>query len=210
LNIRPVHANDRRHIENFQRIYYDTGRDFDLEYFGVACVKCPLDLAMYQELIWETKPTLIVETGTFMGGSALYFAHLLDQIGEGRVLSIDLEERELPNHPRIDFLLGMSSTDKAVITHVAKHAQGKRVMVILDSDHAEEHVLEELNRYSPFVTKGCYLVVEDTNEFAYRGPAGPARALRKFQPTNRGFEIDKSRERLLMTCHPNGWLKKVR
>jgi len=210
--VREVNAQDRKFIDHFQRIYYDTGRDFDLKYLGVHTVKCPLDMQMYQEIIWETKPELIVETGTYMGGSALYFAHLFDAIGEGHVLSIDVDTtRELPNHPRIDFLCGMSSTDKTVISHVAKHASGKRVMVILDSDHSEEHVFDELCRYSPFVSKGCYLVVEDTNEHAYRGvPAGPARALKKFQPTNRGFVVDESRERLLMTCHPRGWLKKVK
>jgi cephalosporin hydroxylase len=82
-------------------------------------------------------------------------------------------------------------------------------MVILDSDHSKEHVVEELDRYAPMVTAGCYLIVEDTNPFAYNGPAGPERALRAWQPTNKGFEIDRDVEPFL-TCHPGGYLRRAR
>lgn len=193
--------------EKLWRYWYQQGLDFKSTYKGVDCVKNPLDLWVYGEIIHETKPELIVETGTFHGGSALWLADQFD----GDVLSIDLEsDRALPEHDRVEFIAGASSTDPAVLSVVRRACDGKRTMVILDSDHSREHVLKELELYSPLVSTGCYLIVEDTNPFAYSGPAGPALALKAWQPKNRGFEVDRSRERFVITSHPGGYLKRIR
>ena len=164
---------------------------------GIPIQKWPCDLQTYQEVIWETKPDTIIETGTLFGGSALYFAHLLDAIGNGRVVTIDIEniqDWEYPKHPRITYLLGKSSTDSSVLERVKSLASGK-TMVVLDSDHSKAHVLKELQLYAPLVTSGNYLVVEDTNinghpvspEF---GP-GPQEALDEWP--NRRFLLDTGR-----------------
>lgn len=202
----------------YSKTWYDKlASDINPTWMGVVIVKHPNDLFVYQEIIHETKPDLIVETGTFGGGSALYLAHLCDLLDHGRVLSIDLvTDRQLPVHPRIDYLLGMSSTAPEVISHVAKHAEGKRTMVVLDSAHNAKHVTEELNLYAPFVSKGCYLIVEDSNVDGYFLGAGdidgegPAEALKRWQPVNKGFEVDRSRERYGFSQNPGGFLRRVR
>src|SRR5512146_98635 len=195
--------------------------DLDLQHhtcwMGRHSLKWPTDAWVMQEIIWDTKPDLIVEVGVFQCGSTLYYAHLLDLIGSGQVLGVDIaydENFDYPNHPRIELLLGASSIDPAVVEQVAKRADGKRTMVILDSDHACDHVLQELRLYSRFVSKGCYLVVEDTNINGHPvlpriGP-GPMEAVKHWQPKNQGFEVDTDREKFLVTFHPGGFLKRVR
>src|SRR4051794_34061065 len=105
---------------------------------GVGCLKNPLDLWVYQEIVWETRPDLVVETGTAAGGSALYLAHIMDLVGHGRVVSIDLQPADRPRHERIRYLEGRSSTDEGVVRAVAEIAAGsKGTMVVLDSDHSK-------------------------------------------------------------------------
>lgn len=206
--------------------YEKIGDNIDPRWLGVTVVKHPIDLFTYQEIIYETRPDLIVETGTFAGGSALFMANLFDLLAAddwkytedaGRILSIDVAvNRQLPNHPRIDYLLGMSSTSPEVVSHVAKAADGKRTMVILDSAHNADHVSAELDLYAPMVSKGCYLIVEDTNADGYFlgvgdiDGEGPAEAVKRFQPSNRGFEQDRARERMGFSQNPGGFLKRVR
>ncbi len=211
-NGHPIH-------EQYSRWFYESECPLDLTWMGVPIVKCPYDLHMYQEIIHETRPDLIIETGAFLGGSALYLAQVFDALGSGSVLSIDIEkDRPLPNHPRIDWLLGASSTDPAVLAHVEKAADGKRCMVILDSLHTREHVLKEMKKYSRFVSKGCYMIVEDTNVHGYSYAVGheldrvggPAEAVKEFQPRNHGFEVDRRPERLGMSQNPSGYLRRVR
>jgi cephalosporin hydroxylase len=181
------------------------------KWLGVAAMKYPSDAWTYQEIIFETKPELIIETGTFMGGSALYFASLFDLMRSGEVLTVDNEIREgRPVHPRIRYLTGMS-TDAAILSTVRGIADKfRRIMVILDSDHSKANVTNELELYHPFVTSGCYLVVEDTNVnghpvYARHGP-GPMEALRDFLRSHPEFAPNLSRERLGITAHPNGFL----
>lgn len=187
---------------------------------GWAIVKCPLDLHQYHEIIWQTKPELIVETGTYQGGSALWLANQLDLYDQGEVISIDINTGvELPEHERIRYFEGMSSTDLRVLEEVRTIAAGKKTMVVLDSYHSAPHVLKELKLYGPLVTKGQYLIVEDTNPDSY-GPntdgfydgseGTPADALKQWQPSNNGFEVDKRRERFGFSQNPGGYLKRVR
>lgn len=201
----------------FSRDYYQRTPFLTHHWMGVPIVKCPFDMHAYAELLWETKPTMLIETGTFAGGSALYFADLLDLIGDGRVVTVDLRDTEdLPEHPRVSYIQGVSSTDLAVVEHLARDAKGERVMVVLDSDHTKDHVLRELQLYHRLVSVGCYLVVEDTNldaEIAFPGAlkdGGPAAAIKAWQPGNHGFAADETRERDGFSFNRGGYLKRIR
>jgi cephalosporin hydroxylase len=187
------------------------------KYFGIKLWKRPAELQLYQETIYEVKPALIIETGTFNGGSALYFAHLLDQLSHGRVVTIDIApfSSQYPKHHRIEYWGGASSTliePYAAASSAARVADGP-VMVILDSDHAQAHVLEELKFYAPLVTPGSYLVVEDTNVnghpvFADHGP-GPHEALAEWLPQNPDFRVDESKANKFGYSY-NSWLRRMK
>jgi cephalosporin hydroxylase len=204
-------------VNSFHEIYYGNQSQTwkNTFWLGVPVAKCPLDCWVYQEIIFKLKPDVIIECGTYKGGSALFMACILDILSSGRVISIDLEDKEeKPQHKRIDYLLG-SSTSEDIVTQVSKLIGGtERVMVVLDSDHHREHVLNELRIYSRFITKGSYLIVEDTNlnghpvlpEF---GP-GPMEAISQFLKENKDFVIDKTTEKFYMTFNPNGYLVKIR
>lgn len=199
----------------FHRHYYDSliWAGGTTSWLGWPVAKCPLDLWMYQEILVETRPQLIVESGTFLGGSALYLACLCDLLGHGSVLTIDIERREiLARHPRIEYLVG-SSVSAEVLTQVQARAAGRSTMVILDSDHHFEHVLAEMRLYSRWVTMGQYLIVEDGNinghpvlpEF---GP-GPFEAVAEFVKENGQFAVDRTREKFLLSFNPNGYLRRI-
>lgn len=127
---------------------------------GVVVRKWPEDISNYAEVIFETKPDVIVETGTWKGGSTLYFARLLDVIGKGEIISIDTLKGPFPEHPRITYLNG-SSIDNDIVAKVKKKVGDKSCMVILDARHDRWFVKWELVKYEPVVTKEQYLVVED-------------------------------------------------
>ena len=185
-----------------------------VDWLGYVAQKSPLDLWIYQEILVETKPDLIIETGKCLGGSALYLATICELIGAGRIVSIDLVEQEgRPQHPRLSYVAG-SSVDTHVVETVKSGVRpGDRIMVILDSDHHCDHVLAELRAYADLVTPGCYLVVEDTIvsgnpvESAF-GP-GPMDAVDAFLATGADFAIDRTRERFLFTLNPKGYLRRI-
>src|SRR4051794_28486461 len=153
-------------VGDFNKLYHSSKATTwkDTHWLGVAVLKCPLDLWIYQELVHAQRPDLIIETGTHTGGSALFLATMCDLIGHGRVLTIDIENRPgRPSHRRIEYLLG-SSTDPAILKRVSAAAGARKsVLVILDSDHSDTHVLTELREYSRLVRPGGLLIVEDTN-----------------------------------------------
>jgi cephalosporin hydroxylase len=177
--------------------------------------KSPFDIWVLQEVIYETKPDLIIEAGTWKGGSALFMATYLDLLQHGKVITVDIEHPpNLPQHPRITYLLGSSTAPEIVAQIKSAIGPHDKVLVVLDSDHHRDHVLNELKIYSQLVTTGSYLIVEDTNVnghpvLAEFGP-GPMEALQEFLKTNSSFEIDKSREKFLMTFNPNGYLRKLK
>ncbi len=200
----------------FARLYYARVEStiFGTRFLGIQTLKYPTDLWVYQELISETRPDVIVETGTWHGGSALYLATVCEALGHGRVVTIDTDPGEpLPEHPRITYLRG-SSTDPATVSRVRElAADAQAVMVILDSDHSEAHVLSELSIYGDLVTPGGYLIVEDTNVngnpvLSRHGP-GPGEAVEKFLRRDERYRSDRSRERLLLTANPGGFLRRV-
>jgi cephalosporin hydroxylase len=206
-------------VDGFHRLWYETGEAGgtwkDTRFLGVPTWKCPLDLWVYQELVHELAPDLIVETGTAHGGSALYLAALCETTGRGEVVSVDVGDwPNRPPHPRLTYLTA-SSTDPAAVKQVARRASAaETVLVVLDSDHRRDHVLSELRAYAPLVTPGSYLVVEDTNVNGHPvyeefGP-GPMEAVEDFLKERDDFVVDPAREKLLLTFNPGGWLRKLR
>ena|SRR5689334_4975503 len=211
-------SNENTIIDEFHNLYYN-GREgggyiFARTYWmNVLCCKCPLDLWIYQEIIAELRPDLIIETGTLMGGSALYMAHLLDITGKGEIITIDIQARTpRPDHPRIKYVTG-SSTDAGLIQSLLADRPDETRLVILDSDHSKAHVLNELHLLSPYVSLGSYLIVEDTNLNGH--PAfpsfgeGPYEAVEEFLSTRTDFAVDRSREKFLLTFNPKGYLKRI-
>jgi cephalosporin hydroxylase len=199
-------------IDQFHRLYYHSDATWKTTtYRGIATWKCPLDLWIYQEIFHRVRPGLVIETGTAYGGSALYLADLCETIGHGRVVTIDIRDRAMEvAHPRLTKLIG-SSADPAIRDRVLGEAgSAAPVLIILDSDHRADHVLAELRLWGDDVTPGSYLIVEDTNinghpVYPTFGP-GPAEAVATFLAERSDYEVDGSREKLLLTWNPGGYL----
>jgi cephalosporin hydroxylase len=205
---------DRASISRAHDVLYGSDAWTEARWLGAQALKNPLDLWVYQEIVVETKPDLIVETGTYRGGSALYLATICDLVGAGEVVSIDIElpRDDYPQHPRITYLGGRSSTDPGVLEEVRARASGRRTLVVLDSDHSQAHVEAELEAYAPLVPVGGYVIVEDSNIGQIREDLmpGPLQAIESFVARTREFEIDREREKFLITFNPSGYLRRVR
>lgn len=203
---------------------------YNFNWMGLPVIQFPQDILAMQEIIWEVRPDLIVETGIARGGSLVFYASMLELIGgQGRVLGVDIDIRPhnraaIESHPmsrRIEMIQG-SSTDPATAEQVYAAARGcERVLVSLDSNHTHEHVLRELELYSPLVKAGSYLVVFDTTiedqpeDFQHGGPwskhDNPKTAVREFLKKNDRFVVDRGIEdKLLITVTREGYLKCVR
>ena len=198
----------------FHMCYYNSRIWENTFWHGHQILKCPMDMWIYQELIWKIKPDYIIETGTFRGGSALYYSHLFDLQGQGEVITIDVMERpNRPEHDRIHYLIG-SSSDAEIFSQVQSMiGENKKVMVVLDSDHSRDHVFKEMQLWHSMVSQNSYMIVEDSNVNGYPvrpdfGP-GPMEAINDFLQINNMFEIDKSQEKFLITQNPRGYLKKL-
>jgi cephalosporin hydroxylase len=183
-------------------------------WLGQSIVKPPQDIVSLQEIVYETRPDLIIETGVFGGGSAFFFASLFDLLGiDGQVIGVDINVSTVPaeviEHPRIRLIEG-SSTNPRIVASLTEAAQGRRVMVDLDSDHSAHHVDAELRALAPLVSPGCYLVVEDTwlggSPLERDAGSGPGGAVQTWLEEGQPFEIDRWRERLLLTSNPGGYL----
>ena len=188
---------------------------FNVKYRGVSMIRCPFDYVMYQMIISEQKPDLIVEIGTNIGGGALYIADLMENIGHGIVHTIDIKDQSnalLKTHPRIKlFINGWQNYD-------TKETAGfKKILVIDDASHTYEDVLETLNKFAPLISLGSYFIVEDGivttlgRDKALDG--GPLRASREFLQSNPEFEIDRKYCDMFgknATFNPNGYLKRIK
>jgi cephalosporin hydroxylase len=208
-------------IDQFNKLYYESGAAGNLQWRNIEVLKNPCDLWMMLELLQRVRPSVLIETGTHYGGSALYFSEmtrLLDQ--PCSVITVDINPKFTysPEQHGISSVVGYS-TDNRVVERVRTLLQEQLnrtpgpVMVMLDSDHSEENVTRELSLYSPFVTRNSYLVVEDTNVNGHpvgkdHGP-GPWEAVQTFLSQNNDFEPDLSCQRHLLTFFPNGWLRRV-
>lgn len=202
---------------------------YNFTWMGRPIIQYPQDIIAMQELIWEIKPDLIIETGIAHGGSIIYYASLLELIGKGEVLGIDIDIRahnkaEIEKHPmykRITMIQG-SSIDLDIAAQVKKLAEGKEtIMVVLDSNHTHEHVLAELELYAPLVSVGSYVVVFDTivenlpNYYLPNRPwaigDNPMTAARQFLESNDNFEVNTAiDDKLLISVSPKGYLKRIK
>ena len=201
-------------VAEFHRKYYNSDVWKTMKWLGHPLLKCPLDLWIYQEIITELRPGLIIETGTYEGGSAMFMASICDLLGHGHVVTIDPTPSVTPEHPRITYLRG-SSVDPTILAQVQQmvdHTDGP-VVAILDAEHSKAYVVHELTHYSKFVTLGSYLICEDTNvngrPVAVGFGPGPGEAVDEFLSVRPDYVRDPHRERLMMTFNPGGYLKRV-
>ena len=182
-------------------------------YFGIRTLKSPIDAWIYQEIVFETRPDVIVEIGNFHGGSLLALAHLCDAIGHGRVIGVDLSHHLVPepvrNHPRVTLIAGDACESFAQVQQLIE--ANERVLVIEDSAHTFDNTLQVLRLYAPLVKPGGYFIVEDgiCHHGLDVGPnPGPYEAIDAFLRENADFESDRGRERFLLTWNPKGYLKR--
>jgi len=203
------------------------GYSYNFRWMGRPIIQYPQDMIAMQEILWDVRPDLIIETGIAHGGSLVYYASLCELMGHGEVLGIDIDirahnRRAIEEHPmfkRIRLLEG-SSVAPAIVSDVQAMAQGKKVLVVLDSNHTHEHVLAELEAYAPLVSVGSYCVVFDT--VIEDLPAGlypdrpwdvgnnPKTAVREFLRKDGRFEIDSDiQAKIQITVAPDGYLRRV-
>jgi cephalosporin hydroxylase len=224
---------DGRAWEYARLFMQETGRfkyTYHFEWLGRPVIQLPQDLIAMQEIIWRVRPDLIIETGIALGGSLIFYASMLELLGEdGRVLGIDIDIRahnrvEIENHPmfkRITMIQG-SSVDEQVARQVKDFSEGRqRVLVVLDSNHTHAHVSKELALYSPLVTRDSYLIVCDTviedvpddliRDRAWGKGNNPKTAVWEFLKTTDRFVIDQEyNDKLLITVAPDGYLKCIK
>lgn len=206
-----------------------SGYSYNFTWMGRPIIQYPQDMIAMQEIIWEVKPDLIIETGIAHGGSIIYYASILELIGKGEVLGIDIDIREhnreeIEKHPmskRINMIQG-SAISGDIIEQIKPYTEGKKtVMVCLDSNHTHAHVLNELQLYSQFVTVGSYLVafdtiVEDLPKDLYGNRPwsvgdNPKTAVFEFLKSNNDFVINKDIDnKILISVAPDGYLKRVK
>lgn len=207
------------HAFNYEYSYH-------FSWLGRPIIQFPQDMIAIQELVWNVKPDFIIEAGIARGGSLIFSASLLELIGKGEVIGIDVDIRkhnkeEIEKHSmykRITMIEGSSTSEKTLKRVKKLIGTNKKVIVLLDSMHTHKHVLQELDMYSPFVKKGGYIVVFDTViEFLSKGSFpnrpwdkgnNPHTAVKEFLKQNKRFKVDINFEKkLLITSCPNGFLK---
>jgi cephalosporin hydroxylase len=198
---------------------------YEVTWLGIPIIQLPEDMAAMQELIWKVRPDVVVESGVAHGGALVLYASLLELVGRGRVIGVDIEIRKynrlaIEAHPlshRIELIEGDSLADDTVERVRSHITPGDTVLVALDSNHTREHVLGELERYAPLVTPNSYLVVFDAVMalVADAPTAGegwsednPLEAVREFLDGNDDFEVDRSFERLGVTYCQGGFLRR--
>ena len=210
----------------FTRAGWQNKLSYEVTWLGIPIIQLPEDILMIQELIWKVRPEVIIESGVAHGGALILYASLLQLLGRGRVVGVDIEIRKynrlaIESHPmagRISLIEG-SSTDPATFDAVRSHvAAGQRTMVMLDSNHTRDHVRRELELYAPLVTPGSYLVVfDEVMPMVADAPNGkptwtednPLEAVRDFLGEHPEFEVDHAYERLATTYCRNGYLRRL-
>jgi cephalosporin hydroxylase len=199
---------------------------YETTWLGVPIIQLPEDVVIMQELIWKTRPDIVIECGLAHGGSALFYASLLDLIGKGFVIGIDVEIRHynriaIENHPmshRVRMIEGSSVSDET-IGKVKEAVKGAgKVMVVLDSNHSKEHVAKELDLYKDFVTPGSYMVAMDgAQAYVWDIPRGksewkednPLIAIEDFIGHTQDFVIDERCNKLMVSSNPKGYLRRL-
>lgn len=201
-------------INEYHRYYYTAGVWQHTSWLGVPIYQCTEDLIVMQQILWDTKPELVIETGTLFGGTSLFIATVFDAMGEGEILTVDIDHSKVDertrSHPRVT-MIEADSTIAATQERVREHAEGKRTMLYLDADHTAPAVLAELRAYGDLVTPGCYIVAADSNLNGHPVPwpmetGGPHEAVQTFLAERDDFVVDKGREYQLLTFNPDGFL----
>lgn len=211
-------------IDEYHRLYEKSRIWEKNTWLGEPCWKLPMDAFVIQELIWKLEPDYVVETGTGKGGSALFYASIMELMGHGQVITCDIEKKhELEKHPlkkvtdRIKFICG-SSTNVLTLKKIKKIVGDTTDnIVLLDSYHTTEHVLMEIGAYEAFVGKHYYMIVEDSHAGKVGHPIkwqwdndGPYEAIEAFLKMNDDFEIDYGCEKHLLSFNPNGYLRRIK
>lgn len=216
--------------KQMMNIMTDNGYPYNFDWLGVPIIQCPQDIIALQEIIWKTKPTLIIETGVAHGGSLIFYASMLKLLSnEGRVIGVDIDIRAhnravIESHflaSSISLIQGSSISDDVISNIKAAIKPTDKIMVVLDSNHTHEHVLQELKLYSQFITKDMYMIVMDTaiedveDETLGDRPWGPGNspktAVHEFLKESDRFVIDKlTHDKLLISVAPDGYLKCVK
>ncbi len=200
--------------EQWESIARITGKH---TWFGVHTQKHPCDLWVYQELLYEIKPDVILEIGNYTGGSTYAFAHFCDIMGKGRVISVDItDENHDPNpllqeHERVQWIIADATQPNVVETVKSMIEPHERVFIIEDSSHTYDNTLKVMNAYHDLVRPGDYFVVEDT--VCYHGlDVGPRpgawEAVEEFLRDHPEWEVDRSREKMITTWSPMGFLRR--
>lgn len=184
-------------------------------YFGVRAAKSPLDFWVYQEILYEMKPDVIIEIGNLYGGSTLALAHFCDLLGNGRVMGLDIDHSKIHtsvrNHQRITLMEGDACELYTTVSALIKKEES--VLVIEDSSHTYENTLNVLRKYSQLTKPGHYFIVEDSicHHGLTVGPSpGPFEAVETFVKENSNFTIDRTKEDFFITWNPKGYLKRVK
>lgn len=200
---------------------------YEIDWLGVPVIQTPEDLILMQELIFKVRPDFIIETGIAHGGGLIFYASLMELLGKGRVIGIDIEIREhnrkaIESHPlfkRIKIIEGSSISADTILKIGSRIPIKSKVIVCLDSDHTKSHVLRELGLYKSLIDIGGYFVVFDTisSELAEHGIAdkkyignSPKEAIYEFLRKDNSFVIDKSFNKLFVSSSPDGYLRRVR
>lgn len=214
-------APERTIVDRFIRLWaLRTNTWYQNTFMGIPTWQNPMDVWVTLEIIWAVKPDVILEAGTFQGGSALLWAMFLEHVNpEGRVITIDITPQAFEARTRklamerVDFLVG-SSTAPEIVQEVQSRVQGKRVLAILDSAHMRDHVYAELKAYSPMIPIGSYVIVQDGAVCGHPVDSepcpGPYEAVADFLAETDDFVAVRQHERHLLTSNPMGFLKRVR
>jgi len=212
----------RAWMDRAQKLKYS----YHFNWMGRPIIQYPMDIIAMQELVWQVQPEIVIETGVARGGSLIFYASMLQLLGRGEVLGIDIDIREhnraaIESHPmahRIRMIQG-SSLDDAVVAQAADAARGKKTLVVLDSNHTHAHVLGELERYAPLVSPGSYCVVMDTvvedmpvelfGDRPWAPGDNPKTAVHAWIKDHPEFEIDHAMDaRLAISVAPHGYLRR--
>ncbi|MFC1917402.1 cephalosporin hydroxylase family protein [Chloroflexota bacterium] len=232
-----VLTKDDKNIQQLEKVGFEwlvasvqNRLSYEIDWLGMPIIQTPEDLILLQELIFNVRPDVVIETGIAHGGGLIYYASLLELLNRGKVIGVDIEIRKhnrkaIEAHPmfkRIEMIEGDSVATQTVQEIKKRVPKGSQVIVCLDSGHTKDHVLRELELYQDFIAPGGYFIVFDTvsSELAKLGVLekefdkyidnGPKEAVDEFLKMNDSFKINKKFNRLYVTHTKDGYLKRIK